>query len=228
MSKCTNSNKNKRGGKLFRVVGQCEHDKYSHDYLGCPDCKVSRDLMCFLKDCPCKGKAFLFKVEGDDNYYSHQMEGHLSSVRVYMNRPGRSHIMVKSAMERNMKMLQNPEVIKRHRTSKRNRDDEVFEEIADIEGMREGIDNTLDVSAVFDTHHYDFNIILSETEETNLGVIQCAPSPVTINERKRRRTGCKNVNETSDAASATSDAQFAASLAYNSEGDDDQEFFMEM
>jgi len=89
----------------FKVIGQCNDDTYCHDYLNCTNCNVNKTLKCFLPDCPCNGEGFLFPIQGDKTCFSHQMQGHLSSVRVYTTRLKRAGQSVQSCIKKNNKIL---------------------------------------------------------------------------------------------------------------------------
>lgn len=99
--------KNHRG-TLKLSIGQCDtSEKYGHNYLECERCNIQKSLRCFIIGCPCKGAAFLFPVLERESLYSHQLEGHVSSVRVYVNRPGRAIEAVERSMKKNSYILNN-------------------------------------------------------------------------------------------------------------------------
>ncbi len=104
-------------GELLKVIGQCDTiEKYSHNYLGCRYCKVNKNLRCFLPNCPCFGEGYLFGVECDPKCYSHQVPGHVDSVRIYLNRPSRAIKSVEKSMRKNEKICSKRHSYMRHRS----------------------------------------------------------------------------------------------------------------
>lgn len=110
-------------GDLAKVVGQCNtNDKYGHNYLDCDKCHVTLDVKCDIENCPCNHHGYLFPVVGDDQCFSHQIPGHVYSVRIYKNRPKRAVEAVLRSIKRSEYICSNPasksREIKRRRMSK--------------------------------------------------------------------------------------------------------------
>lgn len=104
-------------GELSKVIGQCDtDDKYGHNYLNCKKCKVDKSLRCFINNCPCKGQGYLFSVKDDDKCFSHQLAGHLNSVRIYLNRPARTLDSIKNSIKKQERIINNRQSYMRHRS----------------------------------------------------------------------------------------------------------------
>lgn len=87
---------------LLPVKGQCNEASrsYGHDYLNCNNCTVNRDLKCFITDCPCSGKGFLFILDENKKLYVHQIPGIPKSLKIYANRPKRAFERMRKAINR--------------------------------------------------------------------------------------------------------------------------------